>query len=216
MMIAKLRGVLDECGDDWAIVDVGGVGYMAFCSARSLSRMPAVGEPVTLLIEMQVREDHIHLFGFLDAAERDWFRLLQSVQGVGAKVALAVLSVATPLELGNAIAAQDKTTVSRASGVGPKLAARIVNELKDKVAKLAIAPVSRAAAGSGAAVAAAPEMAGAAVVRDAASALSNLGYRPADAYGAVSAVAHRLGAERPLTSDDLQELIRQGLKELAR
>lgn len=216
MMIAKLRGKVDESGDDWVIVDVGGVGYMAFCSGRCLARLPGPGEDVTLLIEMQVREDHIHLFGFTDSYERDWFRLLQTVQGVGAKVALSLLSVASPQELASAVALQDKTTVSRATGVGPKLAARIVNELKDKVAKLAVAPVTRGAAAAGSAAARLPENDDGAVVRDAVSALSNLGYRPGEAFTAVSAAAAQLGADRVLTNSDLQLLIRQGLKELAK
>jgi Holliday junction DNA helicase RuvA len=216
MMIAKLRGKVDESGEDWVIVDVGGVGYMAFCSGRCLQRLPGGGEDVTLLIEMQVREDHIHLFGFTDTYERDWFRLLQTVQGVGAKVALSLLSVASPQELASAVALQDKTTVSRANGVGPKLAARIVNELKDKVAKLAVAPVGRGTAAAGASAARLPDNDDGAVVRDAVSALSNLGYRPGDAFAAVSAAAAQLGADRVLTNSDLQMLIRQGLKELAK
>jgi Holliday junction DNA helicase RuvA len=215
MMIAKLRGKVDESGEDWTVVDVGGVGYMAFCSGRCLARLPSPGEDITLLIEMQVREDHIHLFGFIDPHERDWFRLLQTVQGVGAKVALALLSVASPQELGSAIVLQDKTTVSRASGVGPKLAARIVNELKDKVAKLAVAPVVRGFAASGARVA--PGLGDDnAVLRDAVSALVHLGYRPGEAFTVVSAAAAEMGAGKVLTGDDLQMLIRQGLKELAK
>ena len=131
-MIGKLRGVVDSFGDDFVILDVAGVGYVVNCSSRTLQHLPRAGEPATLAIETQVREDSIRLFGFSRDAERDWFRLLQSVQGVGAKVALAILSILPPDELANAIAMQDKATVSRASGVGPKLAARIVAELKDK------------------------------------------------------------------------------------
>lgn len=212
-MIAKLRGIVDSSGDDWAIVDVGGVGYLVFCSGRTLARLPDQGEAISLLIEMHVREDHIHLFGFPDQAERDWFRLLQTVQGVGAKVALAILTVASPQELGNAIAVQDKTTVTRASGVGPKLGERIVNELKDKVAKLAIGPLARPAPGV---KLLASDSGAADVVRDAVSALTNLGYRPGDAYTAVSGAANMLSATRELNADDLQTLIRQGLKELAK
>ncbi|MGA8382806.1 MAG: Holliday junction branch migration protein RuvA, partial [Stellaceae bacterium] len=130
-MIAKLAGIVDQIGEDGAVVDVGGVGYLAFCSTRTIGRLPRAGAPVRLLIETHVREDHIHLYGFIDAAERDWFRLLTTVQGVGARLALAVLSAVTPEELSLAIFAQDRTVPARAEGVGPRLAARIVNELKD-------------------------------------------------------------------------------------
>ena len=131
-MIGKLKGTIDEIGDDHVLVDVHGVCYEVFCSSRSLGRMGSVGEAVVLFIETYVREDQLKLFGFLSALEREWFNLLQSVQGVGAKVALAVLSTLTPSELANAIALQDKTAVSRAPGVGPKVAIRIVTELKNK------------------------------------------------------------------------------------
>ena len=127
-MIGKLRGKVDSIGRDWVIVDVGGVGYEVSCPARTLSRMPAIGQPVTLMIETYVREDAIKLFGFLNDAERSWFRLLQNVQGVGTKVALSVLGVLEPQELANAIALQDKAQVGRAPGVGPKVAQRIVSE----------------------------------------------------------------------------------------
>ncbi len=215
-MIASLHGLVDSTGDDWLVLDVNGVGYLVYCSARTLGRLQGAADPVKLLIDMHVREDHIHLFGFVDHLERDWFRMLQSVQGVGAKVALAILSVSLPDELGAAIVAQDKATVSRANGVGPKLAARIVNELKDKVAKLAMAPVIKSAipARTGGKGAVQVDNAGD-VIRDAVSALSNLGYRPAEAYTAVSTVARELGADRELVADDLQTLIRLGLRELA-
>ncbi|WP_138379062.1 Holliday junction branch migration protein RuvA [Luteithermobacter gelatinilyticus] len=209
-MIAKLRGLLDSSGEDWCIVDVNGVGYQVFCSARTLSRMGGVGETVTLMIETHVREDHIHLYGFASELERDWFRLLQTVQGVGAKVALGILSVAGPDELSSSIAAGDKTTVGRASGIGPKLATRIVTELKDKVAKFAFLPTQ---AGGGKA---APTGTGAVpvgdngeIVQDAVSALVNLGYRQAEAYMAVNAAARSLDGEVTV-----QTLIRLGLKEL--
>ena len=143
-MIAKLAGIVDQVGEDGAVIDVGGVGYLAFCSTRTLGQLPPAGEPVRLLIETHVREDHIHLYGFVDAAERDWFRLLTTVQGVGARLALAILSALTPEELGLAIVAQDNAVLARAEGVGPKLAARIVNELKDKVGGLALAAPSAA------------------------------------------------------------------------
>ena len=131
-MIGKLRGIVDAVGKDWVIVDVGGVGYEVWCPARTLSRLPTIGQPVTLIIETHVREDAIKLFGFLSEAERSWFRLLQNVQGVGTKVALSVLGVLEPQELANAIALQDKAQVARAPGVGPKVAQRIVSELRDK------------------------------------------------------------------------------------
>src|SRR4029077_7616864 len=127
-MIAKLAGVVEQIEPDAAVIDVNGVGYLAFCSTRTVGRLPPVGFPVRLLIETHVREGHIHLYGFIDTAERDWFRLLTTVQGVGARLALAILSVAPPDELTLAIVSQDRTTLARADGVGPKLAARIVNE----------------------------------------------------------------------------------------
>ena len=199
-MIAKLTGVIDSKTADAAIVDVGGVGYLAFCSARTLNRLPAGGGAVSLFVETHVREDHIHLYGFIDAAEREWFRLLTTVQGVGAKLALAILSVLSSTDLTQAIAAQDKTSLTRASGVGPKLAARIVAELKDKIGGVALGPV--------AAVAGATEPSG--PVADAVSALVNLGYRRAEAFGAVAQAAKRLGS-----SAALDALIKAGLKELS-
>ncbi|MCC3862181.1 Holliday junction branch migration protein RuvA [Pseudemcibacter aquimaris] len=199
-MIAKLRGLLDSFGDDWCIVDVNGVGYYVFCSSRTLDKLNGLGEEVTLLIETHIREDHFHLFGFATELERDWFTLLQSVQGVGAKVALAILSAVNPDELSNSIAAQDKTVVGQASGVGPKLATRIVNELKDKVAKFALAPVK---AESG-------KPAKSSSLGDAVSALTNLGYKQAEAFTVVNKALNE-GAD-----DDVQTLIRLGLKELAK
>ena len=123
-MIAKLAGLLDSAGSDSAIVDVGGVGYLVFCSGRTLAKLPAKGAPVSLLVETHVREDHIHLYGFADAAEREWFRLLTTVQGVGAKLGLAILGTLAPDDLARAIASGDKASLSRPAGVGPKLAAR--------------------------------------------------------------------------------------------
>jgi Holliday junction DNA helicase RuvA len=199
-MIAKLTGVIDSKSAEAAIVDVGGVGYQVFCSARSLHRLPAAGGAISLFIETHVREDHIHLYGFVDAAEREWFRLLTTVQGVGAKLGLAILSALSSADLTQAIAAQDRTSLTRASGVGPKLAARIAAELKDKVGGVALGPV--------AAVAAATETSG--PVADAVSALVNLGYRRAEALGAVAQAAKRLGANAALDA-----LIRAGLKELS-
>ena len=201
-MIAKLAGVIDQIGTEAAVIDVGGVGYLAFCSTRTISRLPVVGAPASLLIETHVREDHIHLYGFLDAAERDWFRRLTTVQGVGARLALAILSAVAPEHLGPAILARDKAALMRADGVGARLAARIVNELHDKVdgaAAEATAPTTAAAD------------ADAGPAADAVSALVNLGYRRTEAFGAVATAARRLGS-----GADAGALIRVGLQELAR
>jgi holliday junction DNA helicase RuvA len=203
-MIAKLAGLLDQVSGDSAVVDVNGVGYLAFCSTRTLGRLPPAGAPVRLLIETHVREDHIHLYGFADAAERDCFRLLTTVQGVGARLALSVLSALGPEQLGLAILAQDRALLAQAEGVGPRLAARIVNELREKAGGLAMAPLPAPPApgttpGPGEDAAA-----------DAVSALVNLGYRRAEAYGAVAAAAQRLGAAAAA-----EALIRAGLQELA-
>jgi holliday junction DNA helicase RuvA len=204
-MIARLAGTVDSVGPDGAVVDVGGVGYLAFCSTRTIGRLPPPGGAVRLLIETHVREDHIHLYGFIDDAERDWFRLLTTVQGVGARLALAILSAVMPEALVLAIVAQDKAMLTRAEGVGPRLAARIVNELRDKVGGLALVPASPATAASGVGIALAEEGVGA----DAVSALVNLGYRRAEAFGAVAAAARRLGDGAALDA-----LIRAGLQEL--
>jgi Holliday junction DNA helicase RuvA len=203
-MIGKLRGVVDSFGEDFVILDVAGVGYVVNCSSRTLQHLPRPGETATLAIETQVREDSIRLFGFLQDVERDWFRLLQSVQGVGAKVALAILSTLAPGELAGAVATQDKATVARAPGVGPKLAARIVAELKDKASALGgFEPALTRLAGEEAA--AAPSS-----VRDAISALCNLGYGRPQATAAVTASVNALGQDA-----DASALIRRGLKELA-
>jgi len=199
-VIAKLRGLLDSFGDDWCIIDVNGIGYHVFCSSRTLNNLNGLGEEVTLLVETHIREDHFHLFGFATELERDWFRLVQTVQGVGAKVALAILSAVGPEELSNSIAAQDKSVVGQATGVGPKLATRIIHELKDKVAKFALTPVKLGDGSPGRSSA----------LGDAVSALSNLGYKQAEAYTAVSKAIND-GAD-----DDVQVLIRLGLKELAK
>jgi len=167
-----------------------------------LGALPPPGAATRLLIETHVREDHIHLYGFIDAGERDWFRLLTTVQGVGARLALAVLSAAPPDDLTLAIVAQDKAMLARADGVGPKLAARIVNELKDRVGGMALAAAS-------AVPVAAPATAAAGPTGDAISALVNLGYRRAEAYGAVAAAARRLG-----DGAQVDALIRAGLQEL--
>ncbi|ATQ67194.1 MULTISPECIES: Holliday junction branch migration protein RuvA [Methylosinus] len=203
-MIGKLKGVVDSYGDDFVILDVQGVGYVVHCSTRTLQKLPRAGEAASLAIETQVREDSIRLFGFSADAERDWFRLLQSVQGVGAKVALAILSILGPGELASAIAGQDKAMVARASGVGPKLAARIVAELKDKAPAFAALDPALARL-SGETEASAPQAA-----QDAISALVNLGYGRPQAAAAVAASLKALGE-----SADTGALIRRGLKELA-
>ncbi len=200
-MIAKLTGVIDSTSDDWAIIDVSGVGYLVFCSARTLGRL-SPGEAASLVIETHVREDHIHLYGFLESAERDWFKLLTTVQGVGAKVALGILSALSGDELVQAIAAGDKATITRAPGVGPKLAARMLTELKDKVANLALGPMAMMSSG-----AVSTDTTG--VIQEAVSALVNLGYSASDALSAVSRAAAGLEDDAPLP-----ELIRAGLSEL--
>ncbi|SDF54787.1 Holliday junction DNA helicase subunit RuvA [Limimonas halophila] len=205
-MIGKLRGAIDEIDEESLLLDVGGVGYLVFASSRTLADLPPRGHTATLVIVTHVREDHIHLYGFTDRAERDWFNLLCTVQGVSVRHALAILSVLAPGKLAEAIAAQDKRTVSRANGVGPKLAGRIVTELKDKAPGLA-APAAAAAPEAGAAEAAADD--GGGVSEDAVSALVNLGYQRAQAFGAVSAARTRLGDDAGLDA-----IIREGLKEL--
>jgi Holliday junction DNA helicase RuvA len=204
-MIAKLSGLLDSVGTDHCIVDCGGVGYLVFCSARTLRRVGDAGTAVSLRIEMQVREDAITLFGFVDQPERDWFRRLTTVQGVGSRVALALLSVLEPDKLGQAIAAQDRTALVQADGVGPKLANRLISELKDKVADLYM---GGGAVTSGPAGAVASGTAG--VTNDAVSALVNLGYRRADAFTAVAAAVQKAGPDAKV-----EQLIMMGLKELS-
>ncbi len=210
-MIARLKGLVDAVGTDTAVIDVNGVGYLVHASSRTLSQM-GQGDAVALFIETHVREDHIHLYGFLRADEQDWFRLLTTVQGVGAKVALAMLSALTGDMLLQAIAAGDKAAVCRAPGVGPKLAQRILHELKDKVGALALGSVAAKGGVAPAPGAAKPEAGDAAqdLLRDAASALVNLGYTPSEALGAVSRAAQ--ASETALT---LEALIRAGLAELA-
>jgi Holliday junction DNA helicase RuvA len=197
-MIAHLKGRLDATGIDHAVIDVNGVGYLVGASARTLATLGPVGEAAMMHTEMLVAEDFIRLVGFATAEERDWFRLLTSVQGVGARVALAILSALDLAELNRAVMAGDKAMVARANGVGPKLAQRIVMELKDKVGGVAIgggvAPV--AAAGAGA---------------DAVSALLNLGFRPAEAASAVAAAQEEVGA-----SATLDALVRSALRKAAK
>lgn len=180
-MIAKLRGILDDTGADWAVIDVAGVGYLVHCSARTLAALGAAGEACTVFTDLQVSENDMRLLGFAEAAERDWFRLLTQVQGVGSKVGLAILSALTPHDLATACAQGDAAMVARANGVGPKLAGRIVNELKDKAGAIpggAIGVVSAPRGGASA---------------DAVSALENLGFKPATASRAVAEALGELG-----------------------
>ncbi|MFC3100498.1 Holliday junction branch migration protein RuvA [Altererythrobacter lauratis] len=188
-MIARLKGLLDETGPDWAVIDVGGVGYLVHCSARTLDALGPVGGPCQIFTELQVSENDMRLLGFASAGERDWFRLLTTVQGVGSKVALAILSALSPGEIRDACAAGDAAMVARAQGVGPKLAGRIVNELKDKALGL---PGALPGGGAVAGAAAAPRGSASA---DAVSALQNLGFKPAVAASAVAAAIAELGED---------------------
>ena len=196
-MIARLTGILAESASDHAVVDVQGVGYLVQASARTLQAIGPVGGDVRLFTEMQVREDSMTLFGFASAAERDWFRLLTGVQGVGGRVALAILSVLDSDELSRAIGSGDAAMVARANGVGPKLASRIVNELKGKVGGIAIGTPGVVT------------VAGAA--QDAVSALINLGFKPADASNAVAKADEELGS-----GAGLDALVRVALKKVSR
>jgi Holliday junction DNA helicase RuvA len=198
-MIAKLTGLVDQVGEDWLVLDVGGVGYLLFCGSRTLGRLPPVGQSARLFVETHVREDHIHLFGFMDEEERAWFRLLQTVQGVGAKVALAILSTLATKDLSQAIANNDKAMLSRPAGVGPKLAARLAIELKDKA--IAVLP-------PGSFLPSGPAAGG---LEDAISALVNLGYRRNEAQMAVVKAAATLGDDAKVPA-----LIRAGLQELGK
>ena len=205
-MIGKLRGVIDAYGEDFVIVDVQGVGYVVHCSTRTLQNLPSTGEAATLSIETHVREDMIRLYGFRSDAEREWFRLLQTVQGVGAKVALGILSVLDPGSLANAIATGDKASVSRGPGVGPKLAARIVAELKDKAPAFAAVDPALIRLSDAVEDRRAPQP-----VSDAVSALVNLGYAQVQASAAIAAALKQAGDEA-----EAKTLIRLGLRELAR
>ncbi len=198
-MIAHLKGILASTASDHAVIDVGGVGYLVGASAKTLDTLGITGDPVTIHTEMLVAEDFIRLVGFATAEERDWFRLLTSVQGVGARVALAIQSVLSPDELNTAVARQDKAMVARANGVGPKLAERIVRELKDKASGIAL---------GGASPGAAPATGAAA---DAVSALLNLGFKPAEASAAVGAASDELGA-----GAGLDALVRLALRKAAK
>ena len=197
-MIARLTGILAESGADHAVIDVAGVGYLVQASTRTLSAIGAIGGQVMLFTEMQVREDAITLFGFGSAGERDWFRLVTSVQGVGGRVALAILSVLTPEELSRAVASGDKAMIARANGVGPKLAQRIAMELRDKVGAIDLGSSAAPAPKGGAAA-------------DALSALANLGFRPAEANSAVAAAVAELGE-----GASLDALVRLALRKAAK
>jgi Holliday junction DNA helicase RuvA len=194
-MIARLRGLLDGFAADHAVIDVNGVGYLVFASTRTLTSLGAIGEEVVLHTQMQVSEDDIRLIGFATAGERDWFRLLTSVQGVGSRVALAILSALSGDELHRAVASGDQAMIARSQGVGPKLALRIVNELRDKVGSIAL--------GGGGAAPVAPGTPAA----DAVSALLNLGFRPAEASSAVGRAEAELGP-----GAGLDALVRAALK----
>lgn len=205
-MIGKLKGVIDSYGEDSVIVDVHGVGYLVHCSARTLQGLPPVGEAVTLAIETHVREDQIRLFGFLSEVEREWFRLLQTIQGIGTKVALSILSTLKPADLASAIALRDKAMIARSPGVGPKVAERVVTELKDKAPALsAVDPAVVRLTG------ALDERRAPRPAADAVSALVNLGYGEPQAAAAVAAASQASGE-----GADTARLIRAALKELAR
>jgi Holliday junction DNA helicase RuvA len=198
-MIARLKGLLDGFGADFAVIDVNGIGYLVAASTRTLSQLGAIGDEVVLHTEMLVAQDSIRLVGFSTAAERDWFRLLISVQGVGARVALAILSALAADELHQAVASGDAAMVSRAQGVGPKLAQRIVNELKDKAGGVALGPAGGAPIPAGS------------HAQDAVSALLNLGFRPAEAAAAVAKAEAEIGTEA-----EFDQLVRSALKKAAR
>tara|TARA_B100000686_G_C16675631_1_gene908954 strand:- start:168 stop:818 length:651 start_codon:yes stop_codon:yes gene_type:complete len=204
-VISKLKGVIDAINTDSLVIDVNGVGYLVFGSSRMLSTF-VIGDTTAIEIETHVREDHINLYGFIDGVERDWFRLLTTVQGVGAKAALGILGILAPNDLLQAIAANDKIAITRAQGIGPKLATRILSELKDKVGNLTLNSVGQKInTPSLDSVSSAPSE-----LADAASALVNLGYGHSEALGAVARVLGERG-----DGVDVEELIREGLKELA-
>lgn len=203
-MIAKLTGIIDSISEDSAVIEVAGVGYLVFCSARTLKLVSGdsagVGSEISLAVETHVREDHIHLYGFADSTERDWFKLLTKVQGVGAKVALAILSALSPKDLSDAVLGEDKSILTRAQGVGPRLAVRILSELRDKVVERAVVRPIEFGASS---------VDEPATTNDAISALVNLGYPRVDAYGAVAHAAQQLGQKATV-----EALVKAGLREL--
>jgi len=205
-VIGKLRGIVDSYGEDWVIIDVGGVGYQVYCSARTLQALPSPGEAAALSIETYVREDMIKLYGFALDVEREWFRLLQTVQGVGAKVALAVLGTLKPADLATAIALQDKAALARAPGVGRKVAERIATELRDRAPAYSSADPAVIHLQADLAERRAPQP-----IADAVSALVNLGYAQVQASAAIAAARRSAGE-----AASAEQLIRLGLKELAR
>lgn len=207
-MISKLTGTIDSFESNHVVLDVNGVGYQVFASARTLSRIGQKGDPAGLLIDTHVREDHIHLYGFADAQEQRWFRLLTSVQGVGAKVGMAILGAIPAEQLSIAIAAQDKAVITQADGVGPKLAVRILTELKDKVGKM---DTSATFTPAGIKHKDDPKSDGR-VQHDAVSALVNLGYQRSEAFMAVAQAAQKANDN---DRTNLQNLIRLALKEIA-
>ncbi|HRO01807.1 Holliday junction branch migration protein RuvA [Nitrobacter sp.] len=205
-MIGKLKGIIDSYGDDYVILDVGGVGYQVHCASRTLQALPSPGQAAVLSIETYVREDQIKLFGFRTDHEREWFRLLQTVQGVGARVALAVLGTLSPADLASAVALRDKASVARTPGVGPKVAERIVTELKDKAPSFAnVDPAAVHLAG------AIDDQRAPRPVTEAISALVNLGYGQPQATAAIAAAARGAGENA-----ETAQLIRLGLKELSK
>lgn len=203
MMIAHLKGQVFDIGEDSVIIDVGGVGYLLHCSARTLAGLPALGEAVALQVETQFRAESLTLYGFETAAERSWFRLLQTVQGVGARVALALLTALSPDQLAQAIIAKDKAAFTQASGVGPRLAQRLISELQSKVGELPTTPLVTLPTSASAA------STGGGTAEDAVSALVNLGYGRSEAHGAVAKAVASTGED-----GDVEALIRLGLKEL--
>lgn len=203
-MIGKLKGLVDTLAEDHVILDVHGVGYVVFCSTKTLAQLPNTGEATTLVIETHVREDHIHLYGFQNAIERDWFRLLTTVQGVGVRMGLAILGTFSPEQIANLIAAQDKKMLTSVSGVGPKLAERIITELKNKVAALPTSAHVIDLPSKSSKAPAAPS-----VNEDAVSALVNLGYGRSEAFAAVARITQQK------ENASLDELIRGGLRDLA-
>lgn len=206
-MIGKLTGVIDVVKDNQLLLDVNGVGYIVFASGRTLSKIGTKGDTCSVLIETHVREDHIHLYGFADSVEQTWFNILTKVQGVGAKVGLAILSVASPNDLSLAIAAQDKAVFTQADGVGPKLGTRIVTELKDKVGSMDLSPTSQSVTSVQTTSTATSNDDN---THEALSALVNLGYGRSEAMIAISRAKVSLGED-----NDLGALIKQGLKELS-
>ncbi len=200
-MIAKLTGLLDTIGSDEVVIDVSGVGYLVFCSARTLRSFERVGDLITIFVETHVREDHIHLFGFADQNERDWFQLLTTVQGVGAKVALAILGTLSPDDLVSAMISEDKAALTRAPGVGPRLAVRLLAELKEKSVDLnAIKQPDPSKISDD----------HASLVSDAVSALINLGYGRSAAFSAVALAAQAIGEDV-----DVEGLVKAALQELS-